>query len=593
MGKIIILLSATIISVIAYSFSISDESQKLSKTGNIEKVAPEFKGYPKGDFINPVQGEISLSANYGALRSNHFHSGIDIRTNEEEGWPVMSSAAGTVVRIKVSPFGYGNALYIAHPNGYTTVYAHLQKFNDKITEYVRKQQYAQKSFAVELYPPSGMFVVSQGDTIALSGNSGGSTGPHLHFEIRDSRTEEPIDPLLFGMDIKDKYSPNIRSIDVHLLDKDIQANYGFDPYKTYYAHGWPLKTHDTLEVQFGRYGIAANAVDWIDTKSKTFDVNYLTVYDNGKQLFKIHIDKFHFDETRFINCHIDYSKYKTKSQRVQKCYRADGNLLRIYDGDGVFNITETSATHHIKLVANDVAGNEDSISFTLKGSKDGLDFGKSYRMKEPPSTYYFTPANNNIFFNDYIRVSMPAGAVYDSFYFTYKEHPKRKGAYSVMHELMNTKIPVQKNYTISIQPDEYPKGKEDKLYIASLNGWHPDYEGGAFKDGWVTASTREFGKFYVALDDTPPAVNSVNIGSNGTLNNSTRVTFRITDSESGINTYNAYLDGKWWLMEYDANDDYLFGYYDERMTPGKHTLKVVVTDERGNKTEVEREIIKP
>ena len=589
MGKKSILLSAIIVSIAAVSFVYFEEViPSLNKTITI----PTTKSYPQHDFINPMKGNISLSANFGALRSNHFHSGLDIRTNEQEGIPVMASAAGTVVRIKVSPYGYGNALYIAHPNGYTTVYAHLQQFNDKITEYVRKQQYAQKRFAVELYPPQGMFLVSQGEVIALSGNSGGSTGPHLHFEIRDSRTEEPIDPLLFNLDIKDKYSPVIKSIDLHLLDKNIQANYGFDAYKTFYKNAWPLKTKDTLTVNYGNYGIATNAADFIDTKAKTLGINYATVYDNGKQVFNMHIDRFHFDETRFINCHIDYSKYKAKSQRVHKCYRADGNLLRMYEGSGIITVNKTNPTHHLKLVVYDLAGNRDSIEFVLKGDDNGQDFGKSYRLKQPPSDYYFFPSGNNIFFNDNIRVSMPAGAIYDTFYFTYQQHEKYKGAYSATHELMSNRVPVQKNYTLKIKAEGYPEGKESKLYIASKNGWRAEYEGGTFSDGWVTATTREFGKFYVALDDTPPTVTSVNIRSDGTLSNSERLTFRITDNESGINTYDGYLDGEWWLMEYDANDDYLFGYYDEKLTQGKHTLKVVVTDERGNKTEVQRELIK-
>lgn len=180
--------------------------------------------YPKEVFQSPLEIPLVLAGTFGELRSNHFHSGIDIKTQQREGLPVLAVADGTVTRIVVSHWGYGKALYVAHPNGYTSVYGHLKKFGPEIEEYVKKVQYAKQSYEVEIFPDYGELKVSQGTTVAFSGNTGGSSGPHLHFEIRSSVNEKPTNPLLYGYDVRDATDPTLLGLYAYPLSKDALIN---------------------------------------------------------------------------------------------------------------------------------------------------------------------------------------------------------------------------------------------------------------------------------------------------------------------------------------------------------------------------------
>ena len=292
-----------------------------------------FAQYPKDYFRSPLDIPINLSGTFGELRPNHFHSGLDIRTNNVEGLPVYAAADGIIIRIKVSTFGYGKALYIAHPNGYTTVYGHLQKFSDKIEAYVKEQQYKQKSYEVELYPST--LKVSKSDIIALSGNSGGSGGPHLHFEFRDTATEKIINPMAFGMSklIKDEMNPVISSLMVYPANDSTSVNKSKAPVS--------LSLQKQVDGTFlaskvyarGKIGFALNSYDLSTNSYNKNGIYKVATYINGSPNFKYEFDSFSFDESKHINYFIDFNRYKKLKQRFQKLFIKESYPLSLVSGN--------------------------------------------------------------------------------------------------------------------------------------------------------------------------------------------------------------------------------------------------------------------
>ena len=276
--------------------------------------------YPKADFKSPLSIPMQLSGNFGELRNNHFHSGLDYKTNQKEGLPVLAAASGYVSRIKISTFGYGKALYITHPNGYTTVYGHLQKANGAIDAYLKKAHYDQKSYEIELFPLPKELQVKQGDTIAWSGNTGGSEGPHLHFEIRDSQTENIINPLFFGFDalLKDTKKPFVANV----------LAYPITPKSTVNRSNVPIVLHVSLQKDGtfiseqvrvnGSVGFGITANDYDNVSYNTNGIYKVQCYRNGTPNFGYQFDDFAFAETRYVNALLDYARYKKTKQRVQK-----------------------------------------------------------------------------------------------------------------------------------------------------------------------------------------------------------------------------------------------------------------------------------
>ncbi len=531
--------------------------------------------YPTGDFISPIDTHVYLSANFGAVRGNHFHSGLDIRTFGREGLKIQSIADGYVSRIKISPWGYGRALYINHPNGYTSVYAHLQTFNDEINEYVKKQQYSRKSFAIDVFPGRNTLKVSQGDIIALSGNSGGSTGPHLHFEIRHTKTEETINPQLFNIPVEDKHAPRFRN-KILVYEK----NSAFKHQRGYYPHK-EIRTSalkDTLMLKPGTYSFAAWADDYTHSPYNKVGVNFMQVMADDKQVFTMNIERFAFYESRKINAHIDYHDYKTKSKKWHKCFADDGNTLPFYNNHRRHFIhIEDGASKTIRIKTFDLAGHQDSIVFVVKGDNTKEAISPLLTIDENAEFVY--PNKTNTFTKGNYSFTIPKWAVYDTIVMSNStKYSTRKDLYAKPVKIMKTDIPLHKKFTIKFKPD-VPKGIDTKkLIVVKLSGKGLRYRsniGGVYKNGWISAKTKSFGTFSVAIDTIPPVVG-------GYKKYSTSIRVKITDNLSGVETYNAYIDGKWWLMEMDGKTSKLKGILPDDLTKGKHEFKIVVTDERNN-----------
>lgn len=533
---------------------------------------------PKDYFRSPLDIPLLLSGNFGELRSNHFHSGIDIKTEGVEGKKVYATADGYVSRIKVSATGYGNALYINHPNGYTTVYGHLKSYNKEIAQYLKKAQYEKESFEIELFPTADALPVKKGDVIALSGNSGGSGGPHLHFEVRNTKTEHPLNVLEFGFDIKDDLPPTIENIVVYPLEKYTHVNHSNS--KVFVK---PSKSNGSISYVecSGLVGLGVEAYDKLNGAPNKNGVYSVELLADGERIYYSQIDQFAFDETRFINSHIDYAAKVEKSKLVQKCFLSSYNRLPFYSGIIDYGVILVAPDSIIKLefVLKDVNGNTAKTPFELRGKKPNYNIvpDTSGVVKKMPHH------KSNFFVNDNIEVRFPEYAFYDDLDFKFKELPAREGTLCPVYAIQDLSVPVHKYYSLSIVLNDVPEGKEDKLLIVSYDkSGEPVAEGGTLRGNKITTKTRSFGEYTVMLDETAPKIAPFNFSDGKNVSSQGSISVIIKDELSGISSYRGTINDKWVLMEYDAKNNILTYIFDENTPTGDLNFELVVSDERGN-----------
>lgn len=539
--------------------------------------------YPQDYFRSPLEIPLYLSGTFGELRTNHFHSGLDIKTDQREGQRVLAAADGVVSRIKVSPYGFGNAIYINHPNGYTTVYAHLQRFNDEIQAYVRKEQYRQKSFDIELFPPAGRFEVKKGDLIALSGNSGGSGGPHLHFEIRNTRTEKIINPLLFGIDVKDSRNPDLYNLEVYEFDKnELVSSYEKNLIRTS-AGDYSLTGNNVVEVSHSpAFGITA--YDRQDGANNRNGVYSIQMWIGGVPFYDFEAKTFAFDETRYVNAHIDYAQKICCGRVVNKLYLEPNNQFSAYEIDQKMNFPSLveDSVYQVKIVVKDAAGNESDLNFGLKYAPPVSADDEAAEAQIPVFRY----AQSNYFKKDNFQIVLPEGALYNDVYAEYNKNQPCSECYSYIHEIASREIPVHKYYTIKIKPDAEFSGDKSKLAIASFrNGKIDDYEGGSWENGFVTARTRQFGQFAIVADTIAPTIRPIDFRDGSDISRFNRLEFIIDDNFSGIDSYTPTIDGQWVLFQYDYKNKMIWSDLSElNLEAGEHVLELTVQDEKGNVT---------
>ena len=324
--------------------------------------------YPQNYFNSPLDINLILSGSFAELRNNHFHSGLDIKTQGKEGLKTYASASGYISRIKISRYGYGKALYIKHPNGYTTVYAHLKKFSPTIEAYVKKKQYKRQTFEIELFPPLGALKVSEKQLIAFTGNTGGSGGPHLHFEIRDNQ-ERPLNPLMFGFNVKDTTPPDIYELFGYPISKNSHIN-GKTRRIKIKVKKQKDGTYKSERINaFGEIGFGIISIDKLDLASNKNGVNNIQTLYNGKKSLYVNFNRFSFDETKHLNRYIDYDFFFSNKKRIQKLFIEKNNplsILKSYSNNGVLKIENDSISTY-KVIVSDFKGNKSELRVPING----------------------------------------------------------------------------------------------------------------------------------------------------------------------------------------------------------------------------------
>ncbi len=535
--------------------------------------------YPQDYFSNPLDIPLILSGTFAELRSNHFHSGLDIKTQQRVGLKVKAAASGFVSRIKVSHFGYGKALYITHPNGYTTVYAHLQKFSPEIEAYVKKQQYKKESYEIELFPSAETLQVVKNSIVAYSGNSGGSGGPHLHFEIRD-KAERPMNPMLFGINVTDTTNPIVNSIFAYPIGENSFVNASNTKQKLRLI---PLKNGDyTVEniEAIGEIGFGIETTDRQNLAANKNGVYNIQTFVNGNNNFELDFKQFSFSETKHINQLIDYEYYKTKKKRIQKLFK-ENNPLSLFKkslNDGLLNIKDSTYSVY-KIRVSDYENNEAWITVSIKGVKNSITTPKTNK-----TTPYYINANETINLKQgNISVNINQNTFYNNFYLDFSVNNDTLK----LHEDI---YPAKKSFTINYDVSAYSEDDKSKLYIAKLVGYkkYPSYSYTKRKENVLSTYTKTLGTFALATDTLKPTIKPSNFKNGQWLSNFRYLKVEIDDKLSGVSKYRATVNDKWILMEYDYKTKTLtYDFDDGIVTDTKNNLKVIVTDNVGNNSTFE------
>jgi hypothetical protein len=549
------------------------------------------KQFPADYFRPPLDIPMYLSGTFGELRSNHFHAGIDIKTQGVEGKNVFAVADGYVSRIKVSLWGYGNVIYITHPNGLISVYGHLQRFNKVINRFVRKGQYKRKSYVVELFPDKDELVVKKGDVIALSGNTGGSMGPHLHFEIRDAGNQHPLNPLLYkSIKIKDRTKPVIAELAVYPVGNSSVVNNGTDTLflpVVRKGNTYSLKNDQAINVS-GKIAFGLRAYDKMDEINNKNGIYEEKLYLDSVLVFDIQMKELSFYTTRYINSLIDYNYYQKKKRRLIRTELDTNNQLTIYrtiKNNGVFNFDDT-LSHQLEYMVKDAYGNSSRFMFLVKGSNPGDVIVKSQKPSKEDSVVFVHFAKQaEINFNGF-KMTFSANAFYRSQEVSYGKQAGSEENYADVYRIGSRFIPLQKRCSFSIKLNRtVVDSLYSKLYIAKVGkGGSLDYSGGVFEDGWMTGKSRSLGEFTVAIDTIPPAIKPVNVKDGKSVAKQRCLKFIIADKPTGIKNYAGFLNGKWVLMEYNPKKATLTYNFDWLLKKGKNNFKLVVIDNRDNKT---------
>ncbi|WP_286845705.1 M23 family metallopeptidase [Proteiniphilum sp. UBA5310] len=533
-------------------------------------------------YINPLNIPPALSGNFGELRGNHFHSGVDFKTQGVTGKPVLAVEDGYISRISVSPGGYGLALYVDHPaTGHTSVYAHLKSFSKKIADWVIIKQYEQESFQVNLHPEKGMMPVKRGEQIALSGNTGSSGGPHLHLEIRDTHTQEPLDVLEYIGQVPDTQKPDLRGIAIYPVAGKGIVNGSGNPLRMNIGKdkaGNPSSPGKTVNA-WGRIGTGVKAYDRMNGQSNIYGVKYIRLFVDDKQIFSSTIGRYSFNDTRMLNSFIDFEDWKNRRSFFMNSFIEPGNRLPFYESAnrGYIDIDEERA-YRFRYELEDLYGNMLSYSFTVNGQRQEI-------PEEPGCSNWMAWNLHNSFLDLGFSLSIPTGNLYDNFCYSHFI-TKKPTYYSDVHHVNNNPVPLHKSGTIWIKlhTDTLQNRNQYGIVKISDNG-NESWIGGSYKRGGVEASIRELGDRYAVSSDTvAPVITPLEPA--GWVSQK-KIRIRLSDDKSGIAYFRGEINGKYVLFTHDSKSPvYTYIFDDSRLIKGEKQILVFrATDRAGNSSE--------
>ncbi|OWY23252.1 M23 family peptidase [Sphingobacteriales bacterium UPWRP_1] len=571
--------------VIAFSFFLLVLFPFAETANAVVRTTPRQE-YPQGYFGQPLDIPMRLAGNFGELRTNHFHTGLDCKTDGQENLNLYALADGHVSRVVVSARGYGNAVYIDYPNGFTSVFAHINTFAGQIGEYVKRKQYELQRFEIDEPVSAGLLPVYRGQVVAKSGNTGSSNGPHLHFEIRDTYSEEAINPLLFGYSVPDDIKPGIKQLALYRFKGQTQEYDEPSVYSTQLHNGVYATTQNLLKLNTTRVGLGIKTFDQQNGLANLNGVFSIKMFDNGNPLFAFEMERINFSENRYINAHIDYQLKKEGDGLIQKCFVEPGNRLSIYKNtlqNGIIDLSD-GLLHKITMEVRDVRNNTSTLSIMLQ-------YDSQLPLPPPALSSYnaqFTYFTDNSYNNDYFQLFLPAGSLYNNLFFNYDmKTTTLPNVYSHIHKVHQGTTPVHQFFDIAIKPLNLPFNLYDYAVIAYKNAEGKEIAlSSRWEGAFLKAKSREFGNYYITIDSKPPTIKSINLLPGKAMSKYKTIEVQISDNLAGIETYNGYIDDRWVLMEYDQKKARLWHTFDDVSgLPGPHEFRLVVTDGRGNAAE--------
>ena len=537
--------------------------------------------YPKYYFRNPLGIPMELAANFGELRPDHWHMGLDIRTDQKENLPVYAAAEGYIAFAGIRPQSFGRFIIINHPNGLSTLYAHLNDFFPGLERYITGLQYQKESWAVELDIPKEKFPVNKSQFIAYSGNTGGSQGPHLHFEIFETRSGKRLNPLLFDFPVEDKISPNL--VKLALYDRSysvFEQTAKFYPVKNTDS-GYIIPQAPVLKTGLKKISFAIQAFDRLSGSQNPNGIYAATIYMDEQPVIGFVLDSIDYNETQTINAHIDYSYRYDGGPYLQHLSQLPGNKGSVYhpvNGDGVIHLTDTSI-HWVQIEVKDASHNTSKLNFRIQ-----YDDSLAALTSHNAPGQQLIPNRVNVLENPDFEMYLPEGCLYDtvqSFY--YRNNSSSAYAVSALHQVKEASVPVHDDLTIRIKPDRQMPGEwKDKLVIQRNYRSSTSVRKTELQKDWLSAKFGDFGNFQAFADMVPPTINELGKGDTINLSPASRILFTPADN-FGVKSFRAELDSQWIRFTNDKSRNWIY-IFDERCPYGVHHLKVTVEDLVGNIT---------
>ena len=522
----------------------------------------------------PLKIPLILAGNFGELRPNHFHMGVDFKTQGKEGFELHSVEEGYVSRVKVSTFGYGKVVYIDHPNGKTSVYAHCSKFTGKLDSLVRAEQYRARSFEVELFPEPGELPLKKGEVFALSGNTGGSTAPHLHFEIRDTKTEHVQNPLIYGFDLPDTRAPELRKVKAFAVNEQGYLVPGRSVEKPviatkngYVLSGDTLKVVSSFSSSFGGVGLAFDIIDRLNGAENLCGLYGTFLIVDGDTVFGQRTDEISFSHTRYINSHRDLSA----AGHIHKSFRNISNPLQIYINDrlGVISI-RPGESKNIRLEAYDPKGNTAVLSFVLHVLP-----GNEAENYNPSAEKYWYPETPYSQKGKTWEVTADSFSIYEPYLINRKETP----------HICDAGTSLQNRITVRMRLDN-PKLPVEKYYIAVASKGGRKALPTTYSDGWLEAKTNNAGDLSIHTDELPPVIKPITTSYNVTTKT---VRFSVVESQTSLAGYDLYINEEWHLLEYGYKGNYVFFEVPDNLK-GINNVRIVAKDACGNESVWEKKM---
>ncbi len=532
--------------------------------------------YPTDLFSSPIKFPISLAGNYGECRPNHFHSGLDIRTQQVENKPIYAVAPGYVSRIHISHKGYGNALHINHAGGYTSVYAHLNSYNERIEKVVKWLQYYNKKWDIDIYLPFWMLIIPADEQVALSGNTGSSLAPHLHFEIRDTKTGATLNPWLFGFDIPDTSAPQMYALSLYNLD-GYQSFYNQEPrYIENLGQGPRYELSETIEFESDYVGIGLRSRDYMDDHFGKLGVFESQLYVDGELYFAWQLDDIHHHDTRYVHALTDFQMYKKKNKWYHYLFRLPGNRLKIFEDpkhkEGYISLADNKV-HSVEIKQYDVKGNVSTLNFKIKKKKSN--------WIAPPCNGHIIQANVE---NEILVAPDGTQAIFadDIFYAqtclaTTKLGPSK-------YRIGSEGLPVFSYYKIEFPDVPKSQGESDQMHyiLEQLSEGDTVLSAQACymeKGSLICNGFRDLGIFRLAQDHEAPKI-STTLSSGASLRRGQRISLTAEDGQTHVENLEVTADGRWLCFIRKKNNYYYT--IDEHCPKGHVVLKIKATDASGN-----------